>query len=326
MRQRIIIRGYVLAVLSACGPTLPAAIEFTTNTATGLTDTATATTQSPEPTGVTTDLDTTQGSSHTGTDSGSMTTSITETTDNPTAGAASTTTVASSSTFPDPTSDNPPQNECDVVAQDCPRGSKCDYFYSVDIGNFLTECTSLDAAPALEGDTCTRTGNDYIGTDNCDRGLRCYLQNNVSIGVCLPYCYDTQGESHCPDAKICKSLSATGPSFCAPWCDPLAGSCANPELSCTLFRDADNWATCLPKDDGPTGDYGAPCDSASCGDDLWCMVGLVPECDDVAYCCSDLCDLNVPNTCTGDPARTCAPLQNPDLPEALAHVGFCAPV
>ncbi len=324
--RHLYIKSYTLITLSACGPAVSTVTELATSTAAGLTQTSVATTKSPEPTEVTDSLDTTQGSSHVGTDSGFMTTSITWLTDNPTTGSSTTSTTTTSSTFPDPTSDNPPQNECDVVVQDCPRGFKCDYFYSFDAGGFLTECTSLDVTPVLEGDTCTRTGDDYNGTDNCDRGLRCSLVNNLMTGVCLPFCYDTQGVLHCSDDKICKSFSASGPSFCAPWCNPIDNSCVNPELSCTLFRDFDDWATCLPKDDGPIGNYGELCGPTSCETGFWCMVGLVEECDDAAYCCSDLCDLNMPNTCTGDPARTCVPLQNINVPEALAHIGICAPL
>jgi len=87
---------------------------------------------------------------------------------------------------------------CDVAAQDCPAGQRCDF--TCEDGVLVIACTPEVASPAKLGESCS--GGRDAGTltgSNCTRGTGCFttVQKPAS---CYQYC---KTGSECPAGTTC---------------------------------------------------------------------------------------------------------------------------
>ena len=81
-----------------------------------------------------------------------------------------------------------PGRPCDLVCQDCSRGSKC----TLD-GKAAPAC--LDAGTALPGHACTAKG-----ADDCSAGALCLAAALSGAGACFRYC---RTSADCPGSGVC---------------------------------------------------------------------------------------------------------------------------
>jgi len=222
-----------------------------------------------------------------------------------------------------------PGEPCDIWAQDCPAGYKCDP-HSFDTSSFPFDarCNPLDPYPKNLGEDCEIT-YPWAG-DNCAEGLMCDWQWYMSheecegtCGVCRHYCKGADGDASCPkSADHCFVIQTGHYGVCLEACDPLMHDClpldicqAHLEfLSSDLvyfFCERDRGDPDMPPSEG------GQCFNQECGHGRFCWQNT----------CRSLCDLRAPNTCElKDEGAVCMSFISQGLtPTAgLEHVGFCA--
>ncbi|MCB9703657.1 MAG: hypothetical protein H6711_17310 [Myxococcales bacterium] len=214
---------------------------------------------------------------------------------------------------------------CDVWAQDCPEGEKC-MPWANDGGSSWNalKCTPVDPNPGQAGDACTVEGNAVSGIDSCDKGLLCWYVNDMNMGSCLPMCTGTEDAPMCPADSVCDVTNEGTLILCLPTCDPLLVDC--PDNQICFFSDLAGKFICDFDASGEDGKYGDPCEYINvCDPGLFCAdASVVPGCQ-AAGCCSEYCDINLPNTCAGAPEQECVPWYEEGMaPPGLEHVGGCA--
>jgi hypothetical protein len=100
--------------------------------------------------------------------------------------------------------------ECDLLAQDCPRGLKC-MPWANDGGAALnsTHCTPLAPAPGQPGDPCTVEGQ-LSGFDDCALGAVCWDVDPATLqGVCAALCDQAlMPDPACTMGTSCTSIFA----------------------------------------------------------------------------------------------------------------------
>ncbi len=213
-------------------------------------------------------------------------------------------------------------SQCDVWAQDCPRGEKCVPWSANGDGTFGgcsdARCSEVTARPHLAGEPCTAQDGPWSGVDDCELGAYCWAVDVATgAGVCVQQCGGTEDEPACSDPDLtCYAMHGTSVTACVPSCDPLAPSCAA-GTACTLSTGSDFGPLCLAVDLGVVETVGSPCDlRVGCGDGLACLPAeAVADCDG-AGCCATLCELSE-QTCPADTACTA-------LQAAPMGVGACA--
>ncbi|HWB79113.1 MAG TPA: hypothetical protein VG755_29335, partial [Nannocystaceae bacterium] len=179
--------------------------------------------------------------------------------------------------------------ECDVWAQDCPRGEKC-MPWGNDGGNAwnATRCSPLDPSPGQVGDACTAEVPGLSGIDTCDIGLVClYFAPDSGVGTCVENCSGNEQSPQCEEPDTLCEIAFEGVIHsCLHACDPL-------------LQDCPEGAACYPGDLGfvcgdtvdPALAIGEPCDYEwDCVAGSFCAAAdTLPACDGEA-CCTAYCD------------------------------------
>lgn len=289
----------LLLAIAACGPI--ASTSPTGDTTTGPADTSTSNTA----TGTTASSDDTQPTSAP---------SVTTTPDS----ESSATTVM---LFLEP---DHPDTWCDVFAQDCPAGQKCNFF-SENLGHPPTRvldqrCVPLAPNPVPPDELC-HFNEPGVGLDDCAAGSFCmpYYSDGAGTSVCVSICGGSLNQPTCPEHHSCV-IPEGGLFWCAFNCDDLLQDCAE-GLTCTLGSCQFNSRGTF---DRPPG---AACNSISdCVPKATCVPAkFVPDCPD-EQCCTELCDLQAKPPCAL-PGQSCQ-----SLPDELGYVwlpettGMCLPL
>ncbi len=232
---------------------------------------------------------------------------------------ASTTTVASTGDTPPTTTEEGPKGdlpvggECNLFAQDCGEGTKCNA-WSMEGGFFPdgAKCVPV-SGDKQPGEECAIEGKFGDGIDNCVAGSICLDVENAGKATCVAYCSGTMDDPECPntgDAQCAFLFEPTVP-LCFPSCDPLVQNCS-PTDTCVpnIAALGAPFFVCMPRVLGNVpGQYGDVCYALSgCDPSFLCIFAEnVPDCGGI-YCCSTYCDLDVPGTCTAfDPTLSCIP-------------------
>lgn len=214
--------------------------------------------------------------------------------------------------------------ECDVWAQDCPAGEKCNPWAS-DGGSTWNalRCVEVAPNPGQPGDECTVTGSGVSGIDDCDVGVMCLnVDAETNIGTCVEMCSGSPAAPVCDTPNTTCTISNDGVLvLCRPLCNPLADECPAGQ-ACYPVGDAMACATDASGDGGAAGDG---CQNINgCDAGHYCAAAeSVPNCTDAA-CCSPFCTIGDDSTCLE--GQTCQPWYMPGSApaECLDEVGACA--
>lgn len=216
-------------------------------------------------------------------------------------------------------------NECSVWLQDCPDGEKC-MPWAKDGGNSwnAAKCSPVDGTPGQEGDKCTVEGSAVSGIDSCDVGLLCWFVDNMTLeGTCISMCKNEDSPT-CPPDQLCDISNEGVLILCLHTCDPVVVDCPMGQI---CFPSSMGLFICDFDASGDMGAYGDPCEFINvCDPGLFCAdPATVPDCQ-AGGCCSEFCDINMPNTCSGkDGGQECVPWYDMGMaPPGLEHVGGCA--
>ena len=249
------------------------------------------------------------------------TTTTSGTTDEPTP------TTSADTNFPN--GDIPDGGQCNLFAQDCMAGQKCNA-WNEDGGIFPNgaKCTPI-MGERLPGEGCTLEGNFGAGVDDCAEGSICLDIDNSGKAACVAYCQGNMDDPTCPEVgDKCAFLFEPTVPLCFPSCDPLVQDCS-PVETCVpnIAALGAEFFVCMPRvfEELP-GQYGDACYALSgCDPSYLCIFAEnVPGCDGT-YCCSTYCDLTAPETCTNfDPTLSCIPwYQAGDETPGYENVGVC---
>lgn len=260
---------------------------------------------------------------------------------------APTTTASATTASPDPDDDDddtgstsaafipkPDGNsiaECDVWAQDCPKGEKCMPFANDGgIAWNATRCAPIAEDPGQPGDACSAEGGGLTGVDDCDLASMCWnVDPRTNTGTCVSFCEGSAEAPSCSNTAAECSISSDGVLIlCLPSCDPLLQNCPGALEACYPSVDGSSFQ-CYPDYSGETGSYGDPCAYTNvCDPGLFCtFASIVPGCAS-DLCCSEFCDLTDPNpdaTCTGQAeGQSCIPwFEEGTAPPGAESVGYC---
>ncbi|MCY1054740.1 hypothetical protein [Nannocystis sp. SCPEA4] len=217
--------------------------------------------------------------------------------------------------------DLPPVAPCDVWNDTCPRGQKCvPYAGPLE----MPGCVDIADDPLGLGEPC----DEEAQPDQCEAGTLCdgSAQGGDS-GRCLATCEGSPDEAECAD--VCSNCFIDGTKsygVCPVLCDPRAPACPE-HLSCIIIPFAPNFlCRASSKLSVPAG---MPCTGIfDCVEGTACIPAMfLPACDG-DQCCTPVCDLNGPDTCsTSVPDAVCNPwpLGNPEfeLSCLLDGLGLC---
>jgi hypothetical protein len=186
--------------------------------------------------------------------------------------------------------------ECDVWAQDCPRGEKCMPWVN-DGGNAwnAVRCSPIDPDPAAPGEPCVAEDSGLSGRDNCELGSMCWgVDPDTLEGTCVGFCTGSEDAPVCGPDDRC-SISNDGVLIlCLPACDPVLADCDAGEI-CRPLAVQEDWV-CMPAG-GELAGYGEPCeDLFDCGAGLHCvpaqqMQGVAACTPEATSCCTAFCDV-----------------------------------
>ena len=284
--------------------------------------------------GATASASTTQGSdgmssttaANTGTDAG--------TTADVSASATATTTAATTTTATDTSSggcpficnpDAPLPEDCDLLAQDCPAGSKCTVWAN-DGGSAwnASKCVPVAEDPKGPGEPCTAIESPVSGLDDCALGGMCWKVDPETLeGTCIALCqgdYDlcqSEPASCCPEGQLCQ-IGRVLP-LCITPCQPLEASCGDGEV-CIPTNDT---FQCAPDLSGEMGAVGDPCEFVNtCDHGTFCGdASIFPGCDPmVVGCCVPFCDLKAPACPQG---TECTAWFEEEAPMGYETLGAC---
>lgn len=96
--------------------------------------------------------------------------------------------------------------DCDLVAQDCPPGTKCAP-WRTDGGPTLVgaTCREIDPDPDGVGDPCVSEDEGLLGLDSCDIGLLCWGPELKDLPwQCIEQC-DPDGATPCQNGEPCSA-------------------------------------------------------------------------------------------------------------------------
>lgn len=222
---------------------------------------------------------------------------------------------------------------CDLGAQDCGEGQKCNPAAGRG-GSSIFQGTPLcvplvpDAKPP--GAPCSVFGDWLDGTDDCEQGSVCLWPDDQGIGQCHALCNiqtEDPPDPSCPPGDSCFGLACQTCfwGYCDQPCDPRElSSCEAGEVC----QDSVGTWFCLPDASGDAGQDGDPCEFVnSCDPGLFCAFAeTLPDCDGQASgCCTPFCSTDQANTCPGkDQGEVCVPwYAEGQAPPQLATLGLC---
>ena len=191
--------------------------------------------------------------------------------------------------------------ECDVFAQDCPEGDKCQPWSNDGMDRWnATRCSGIAPMPGQPDDACTVEDSPQSGRDDCALAVLCFDVDPKTLeGTCYEMCSGNSDDPTCSDPDRLCSISHEGTlALCLLPCDPLAMDCPD-GLDCV--SDGDRFV-CVP---AGAGGYGDECDDVlDCAAGLSCVSDATAGCAD--QCCTDACDPVMPDCMDG--AQACQPV------------------
>ncbi|MEM7152079.1 MAG: ribulose phosphate epimerase [Myxococcota bacterium] len=216
-------------------------------------------------------------------------------------------------------------DECDLFAQDCPRGEKCMPWSNDGGGTWnALRCSPIAREPGAAGEPCTVEGNAFSGIDSCELGAMCWdVDEETNEGECIAMCVGSPEKPACEDEGSMCSITGDGVlALCFSTCDPLAQTC--PEGSgCYPVGTSSSFA-CIVDDSGDAGQPADPCMFINdCDPGTMCVPGkFVPECFDLG-CCTSFCAVgDMGATCL--PGQSCSPYyEEGSAPPGFEDVGVC---
>ena len=267
--------------------------------------------------------DSAEGSTSVVTGTGSPTTTTTGAT-----GTDATGQSTSPTTGEGPKPDLPVGGECDLFAQDCGEGTKCNA-WSMDGGIFPDGAKCVPVGDKLPGEGCTLEGKFGDGIDDCVAGSICLDIDNTGMASCVAYCSGSMDAPECPDpGSRCSFLFEPTVPLCFTSCDPLVQDCGEAETCVpNIAALGAPYFVCMPRVlPGIPGQYGDACYALSgCDPSYLCIFAEnVPDCPGT-YCCSTYCELDQPDTCSVfDPLLACVPWFEPgqETP-GYENIGVC---
>ncbi len=233
---------------------------------------------------------------------------------------------------PDPDSDGK-GSDCDLAAQDCPRGQKCN--------PSGVECQSIFCGPSLciplvpdakpPGSPCSVLGDLLDGTDDCELGSVCLFPDDLGNGQCHAMCRIDSDPKHAiscsPAGTMCNPPACQDCNwgYCDQPCDPRElDACAADEV-CIGYTEALFCQLDASGDDGQAGD---PCEFLNaCDPGLRCAdAASIPGCVGSSGCCAPFCSTDQANTCPNKAqGEVCVPwFVDEQPPPELANLGVCA--
>ena len=224
--------------------------------------------------------------------------------------------------------DQPHPFECDLFAQDCPRGDKC-MPWANDGGNAwnATRCSPISARPGQLDDACAVEGAAVSGIDNCDLGLMCWDVDPVTLaGTCAQICTGDGANPICEDTDTTCTIANDGAIvLCLPTCNPLMQDCAVGQ-GCFPVDDV---FVCSPDASAGMGGHGDPCSfiNACAPGNLCLSPDAHSACANRSGCCTSVCDvtaMDADGLCAAfDPGQTCLPFYAKAQAPGLEDVGVC---
>ncbi len=212
--------------------------------------------------------------------------------------------------------------ECDLWAQDCPAGKKCN-IWGNDGGSYWNarRCTPIDPDPDAPGEPCTVVESRVSGIDSCELGAVCWnVDPELLTGTCVAFCQGSEANPLCEDPTThCEGREF---ALCLPSCCPLEQLC--PEG--TACYPTNHEFTCAPDASGELGAFRDPCEFLNvCDPGLFCAdVEAVPDCEGSVGCCTEYCAVGSTSCAELDPALACVPwFEEGEAPPGYEHTGVC---
>jgi len=206
-------------------------------------------------------------------------------------------------------------NTCDPGAQDCPKGEKCTAYVSTPGGRTVdaNKCVP-DIGDKVFGESCERMEDN----DDCEVGFFCMtdVSGHIGEGFCLEFCIENQP---CEFGGTCIGFNDGALPVCQNECDPLLQDCP---IGQGCYRALELFVCAMPGPPEGLGNDGDPCATIQgCNPGLICANGT-EGCGAESGCCTPICDLSEPDTCTS-PSEDCLQVLA-DPPPEWQDVGACA--
>lgn len=219
---------------------------------------------------------------------------------------------------------------CDLAAQRCPAGQKCNPsgMGSGSVFNGTPICVPLAPDPKPHGSPCSVLGDELDGTDDCELGSVCLFPDDQGVGECHKLCgIFSDPDPGCPAGDQCAGLACQSCiwGFCDTPCDPRdPGSCGAGDV---CVPSSDQWF-CVLDASGAEGQAGDACEFVNgCDPGLLCTnAAEIPGCDAPNGCCSPFCSTDKPNTCPNKAmGELCVPYYAEGQgPPQFATLGVCS--
>ncbi|MEZ4448398.1 MAG: hypothetical protein R3B09_02885 [Nannocystaceae bacterium] len=214
--------------------------------------------------------------------------------------------------------------ECDLFAQDCPPGEKCNAWANDGGSSWnATRCVPVQADPDKIGEPCTVEGSGVSGLDSCEAASMCWaVDSETNMGTCVALCTCSYEQPICTVPNTTCTISNGGSLvLCLPVCDPLdPASCGAGEV---CVSGGNEYFQCVVDASGSGGATGDPCEYVNACDPGHSCVesGLVPGCQGGIGCCAAFCDISSPS-CTGG-TECVAWFEQGQAPKCFEDVGVC---
>lgn len=211
--------------------------------------------------------------------------------------------------------------DCDIFAQDCGPGEKCNAWAN-DGGPWnATRCVPVAPNPDPVGEPCTVEGSGVSGVDSCVKGAMCFGVGDDNIGTCVELCSCSVDNPVCTTQNTTCTISNEGVlALCLPVCDPLALDACGAGDVCVA---SGQFFICVPDASGDVGSEGENCEFINvCDPGLFCgaNAGGFPACDG-GGCCTPYCNLAAPVCPQG---FDCLPwYEAGTAPKCFEDVGAC---
>lgn len=252
------------------------------------------------------------------------TTSATSSTGDPDTETGEESSSSESSTEFIPMPDGGADVECDPWNDDCPEGEKCNWYAKSGSAWDAAGCFEI-LGDGMLGDPCHGFGDNpgVSGLDDCAKGFFCTnIDADTGVGYCVEHCHGDVDDPQC-DQGDC-TVYGSGIGWCMLTCHPLEDpiDCPNPENLC-VYANGD--FVCIPDASGGLGSYGTACKYVNeCNQGLFCAdKDAVPGCMGAQGCCTEFCDLSLPDPCPDQNLGVeCVPFYE-EAPPGYEDLGAC---